>query len=246
MLYIPCHVSHDKKICDAILSHATSHIPSVIQSPSCNLHHYQHYIYPMTYLPCHIISIMPYYYTMPYIMPYPLWLINNYQHAIYPIPCISCQTIYGMPYYPIPHLKCCLSCHPSYHLPHCISTITNLLYLTCHISHGMSCHICHVIFSHVISHVPYLCDTSMVPYVPALFSRYCLSCALSCAIHHVIHLWCHIYGSIYACIASKLLYNMVYLHLCCHVSSAICEGTVSKIFQTCSISCAIYNVSSLL
>jgi hypothetical protein len=151
---------------------------------------------------------------MPYLMPYPSWHIHNYKHAIYPMSCLPCQTISVVPYYPIPRL----TCHLSYHLPHGIYIITNMLYLPCHISHVISYipwHILPCYFSHVIYRIIYLlfhifCDTYLVPYVPVLLLRYCLSCAIiSCAIYHVIYHWCHIYDAIYACIPTLLSVNIL-------------------------------------
>jgi hypothetical protein len=190
------------QICHAILSHSISPMPSVIPSPWWHLHHCQHDIYPMTYLPYHIISIMPYYYNMPYLMPYPSWRIHNYRHDIYPMPCLPCQTIYGVPYYPIPHI----TCHLSYHLNHGISIITNnfcspMPYLT-HVISCISCHILPCYFSHDLYHIIYLlfhifCDTSLVPYVPVLIfkvlSQLCyIMRHLSCDTLLVPYIWWHL------------------------------------------------------
>jgi hypothetical protein len=191
------------QIYHAILSHATSHMPSVIRSPSWNLHHYQHDIFydisPLSYHIYHVILLYHAISHMPYLIPYPSWHINNYQHAINPMPCLPCQNISDVPYYTTPHF----TCHLSYHLHHGISIITNMLYLTSHMpyltSHAiyMSFHILPCYFSHDLYHIIYLlfhifCDTSLVPYVPALFLRSCLSCAISCDTSPVSYLWCHI------------------------------------------------------
>jgi hypothetical protein len=126
------------QICHAMLSHATSHMPSAIRSPLWNLNHYQHdTFYDISPLSCHIYHAILLYHAishMPYIMPYTSWHIHNYQHAMYPRPCLPCQTISDVSYYPTPHF----TCHLSYHLHHGISIITNMLYLTCHISRVMS------------------------------------------------------------------------------------------------------------
>jgi hypothetical protein len=133
--------------------------------PYVTLCHISHAISHMPYLTCHISHAISH---MPYLMPSPSWHIHNYQHDIYPMPCLPCQTIYHVTYYPTPHF----TCHLSYHLHHGISIITNMPYLTYHISHVIS-YKCHVIFSHVISPMTYI------------------TLSISCSISFVIHLCCH-------------------------------------------------------
>jgi hypothetical protein len=177
-----------------ILYHAIFHAISIITS--------------MLYIPCHISHVKPFIScpTTTYQISHASWhviacLLPHDTSTITNMLYMSCQIIYVMPYYPMPYLTYQLSCH----LHHGISIIANMLYLPCHISHVisyMSCHILPCYFSHDLYHIIYLlfrifCDTYLVPYVPVLFLRYCLSCAITCyAIYHAMHRWCHICGMV--------------------------------------------------
>jgi hypothetical protein len=231
MPYLPCHLSYHRHWGIFIITNMIYipwHISHIISYLSCHI-----------IIPCHIS----------WHIPHGISIITNMLY----IPCRVSRVI--------PYLAChIIQFRISYAIFRTIFimeylSLPTIFVLPCHISH-MSYYICHVTFSHVISPMNYItlsisCSIYFVIHLwyhmrLSYFLRYCLSCAIPCSIYHVIHRWCHIYGAIYVCIASKLSFHMVYLHLCCHISSVVCEGTASKIFQTCSISCAIYTVSSLL
>jgi hypothetical protein len=192
--------------------------------PPCYI---SHAMSPMRYLTSH----------MSYHRHHGIFIITNMIYIPHGI-----SKITNMIYIPcgVSHVKPYMACHIiPFHISHSIFhtifimayiSLPTIFFLPCHISHAisyMSCHIIPCYFSHFLYHnIIYLlfhtfCNTFLVPYVPVLFLRYCLSFDISCAIYHVIHHWCHIYGAIYACIVSKLWYHMVYIHLCCHISSTI-------------------------
>jgi hypothetical protein len=149
-------------------------LPTLLKTliyPSWHIRHCQHdIIYPISFLPCHTIYVIPYY-SIPSFMPYPSWHLHHYQHDIYPMPSIPFQTIYNMPYYPVPDLACHMLCL----LPHDISNITNMLYISCHVSQVKSYMSCYTYYP--------------MPYIPCQLS-YDLPRGIS-IITNMLYILCH-------------------------------------------------------